>query len=83
MSTEKYIDIKPHGVSKTGKTKVWEVRNNKHHTVIGYIKWYGGFRKYCFYPLPDTLFDHHCLLLIHDHLSDVNIDHRNQKKHCQ
>ena len=77
---EKYITIKPHGVSKTGKTKVWEVFNVKHHCLVGYIQWYGAFRKYCFYPTDGTLYDSDCMLMIADFLESVNVQHRRALK---
>lgn len=44
----------------TGKTLKFEVIN-KSDILLGYIQWYGPFRKYCFYPSSNTLWDNKCL----------------------
>lgn len=73
MSTfDKYIKIEEVGVSPTGKTKVWLVVNEKKNFAVGYIKWYGGFRKYCFFPVNGTLYDSDCMQKIAEFLQDVN-----------
>lgn len=44
------------------KTKVWMVRTTDElHLVIGTVKWYGPWRKYCFFPAPDSVFEQDCL----------------------
>ena len=54
-----YIDIIL--TDKLPKTNIYMVYNNKNYATLGYIKWYGGFRKYCFFPQPDTIFETKCL----------------------
>lgn len=53
--------LKFNEIKDTGKTKVWEVQNNHQHVEIGVIKWNGGWRKYCYYPYVDTMYDTKCL----------------------
>jgi hypothetical protein len=43
--------------SATGKTKVWRVFNFYKNHVCGYIQCYGAFRRYCFSPQNDFIFD--------------------------
>lgn len=38
------------------KTKTFEIANN-----LGTIKWYAPWRRYCFFPKPEVLFDAKCL----------------------
>jgi hypothetical protein len=33
-------------ISDTGKTKVWKVENSNDGSYLGYVKWYGGWRRY-------------------------------------
>jgi hypothetical protein len=46
--------------SKT-KTKVVWVINIHHNETIGIIKWYSGWRQYCFFPMKDTIWNTDCL----------------------
>lgn len=48
-------------IKDTGKTKVWEIQNSHQGCLIGIIKWNGGWRKYCFYPYDETVYDSRCL----------------------
>jgi len=45
--------------SASGKTKIFEVKSGG--LILGKISFFGRWRKYCFYPDNDTLFDHLCL----------------------
>ena len=47
-------------IGDTGKTKIIGVGNNS-GVKVGLIKWVGAWRKYCFFPEPDTFFDSKCL----------------------
>lgn len=49
------------GTSDSGKTKIWDVVSNHTGEVIGHIKWHGAWRKYVFFPDPNTLWDVSCL----------------------
>lgn len=48
------LEFKESGLSKT-----WLVIGN--NIELGQISFFGRWRKYCFYPNSDTLFDHLCL----------------------
>jgi hypothetical protein len=39
----------------------WMVVNNKSGALLAWLKWYSGWRQYCFYPLYGTMFSHSCL----------------------
>jgi len=79
-TVEEYIKIRPHGVSKTGRTRVWEVFDVKHSALCGYIQWYGGFRKYCFYPTDGSLYDSDFMTMVGEFLVEVNGQHRSNLK---
>lgn len=51
-------------VRDTGKTYVWSVVNRQSQIVLGVIRWYGGWRRYVFYPASDMVFDAKCLMSI-------------------
>ncbi len=46
------------------RTKRWYISSPT--GVVGVIKWNGAWRRYCFYPYPDTVFDSDGLLVIED-----------------
>lgn len=50
------------------KTSIYRIYNHDipERTYLGEIKWNGAWRKYCFYPAPDTLWDTLCLQSIVD-----------------
>jgi hypothetical protein len=53
------------------KTKVWAVVKKEDVTgdvrsSLGHIKWFGAWRKYCFFPLEYTVFEWDCLRDIAD-----------------
>ena len=50
----------------TGKTKGWAVFSTFDETVLGEVKWFTKWRRYCFFPCADLIFDRNCLMLIID-----------------
>jgi len=54
----------------TGKTKAWNVINNESGDCLGFIRWYGAWRKYCFFPHEDTVFCSKCLSEIVSFMQD-------------
>jgi len=53
------LEFRKVGKSVSGKTEIFYVYSNK--TKLGKICFFGRWRKYCFYPDTDTLFDYLCL----------------------
>lgn len=58
------------------KTRIWWVRNIVTDFRVGVVKWHGAWRKYCFFPSPDTLFDSDCMALIAEFLNDRNMERK-------
>jgi hypothetical protein len=70
----KWIIIKKKGNSKSGKTQIYEVVNKDQPDFpIGIIKWNGGWRKYAFYPEPDSYYEEDCLINLADFLTELKI----------
>src|SRR5678815_689340 len=49
------------GASASGKTKVWNVVNTGGGTVLGSVKWWPAWRRYCFFPGHETVYDKSCM----------------------
>lgn len=74
---EKYLEVRDAGCSKTGRTRIFIVWQKNEKRVCGEIKWYGGFRKYCFFQDENTLcWDSDGLRLIAEFCDDLNKKHR-------
>jgi hypothetical protein len=46
---------------KPRKTEIWLVANADNGAPLGYIKWYGAWRQYCFFPISNCVFHKGCL----------------------
>ncbi len=46
------------------RTRWWEVRSTKDQRLMGIIKWYRQWRKYCFFPETGVILDPYFLLEI-------------------
>jgi len=53
------------------KTKHYTVLNIKSDDILGWIKWYGPWRQYCFFPLHNTIFNNGCMLDIIDFIKKL------------
>lgn len=48
---------------------------------LGEIKWYAQWRRYCFFPFDQVLFDASCLKEIQDHLNEMMAARKNNNDH--
>ena len=55
-----YIEIVSETIEKR-KTPIYHIYSKHSNDEIGIIKWYGAWRKYCFFPNEDTIWDKKCL----------------------
>lgn len=44
--------------AKTDVWHVWSLQNPKH---LGLVKWFAAWRRYAFFPAPETIFEQDCL----------------------
>ena len=54
------------------KTPIYHICSKRSKDEIGQIKWYGAWRKYCFFPNGETIWDNKCLEKIMDFLQELN-----------
>lgn len=64
------------------KTEVWMVRTLD-HTPIGEVKWWSAWRKYCFMPKANTIFEEVCLRQIADFVQSRTLEHKAGLGHRQ
>jgi hypothetical protein len=59
------------------KTEQFLVKNKSSDFILGYVKWYGPWRKYCFFiDVPGLVFDAGCLADIQDFMNRLMADRR-------
>ena len=59
------------------KTPILHIHSNEGY-YLGDIKWYGAWRKFCFYPNQDTVWDNKCLSELLNFLEQYNKEWRNK-----
>ncbi len=64
----------------TGKTQIYEIATKDDQKILGYLKWFGSWRCYAFYPEPHTVFEATCMQDIIEALSQLNNEHKLQQK---
>lgn len=57
------------------KTPILYIFSND-KTLLGNIKWYGAWRKFCFYPNKDSIWDNYCLNDLTNFLEQYNKEWR-------
>ena len=62
------------------KTRTWFVVNSHDNFHLGWIGWFGRWRKYAFYPKPDTVYEEDCLRQIAEFCVDATKSRRIEKK---
>ena len=72
----KHIYFRYDGDSASGKTYLFSVVANDGEVELGRVAWYGKWRKYCFWPLADTLYEQDCLRAIASFIERQTADHR-------
>lgn len=49
------------GTSPSGKTAIYSVSAKDGGATLGAVRWYAPWRKYAFFPRPETLYEQDCL----------------------
>jgi hypothetical protein len=69
-----YLIFKDAGTSESGLTRKWAATATDSSTILGVVKWFAQWRKYCFFPYDNSLFDAGCLVELAEfckHQNDV------------
>lgn len=63
------------------KTHRWEIRSKSQGSILGWVRWYGPWRQYCFFPCEGTIYNNGCLESITQFLYDANLEHKAKVPH--
>jgi hypothetical protein len=66
-----------------GVTKIWHVTSKEGNDFLGVIKWYSPWRKYCFQPYGNTVYEQDCLRDIATFIETQTKEHREKKKYMK
>jgi len=70
----KWIDFRLY--EDTGKTKKYNVITKGEEFKLGEVKWFSRWRKYSFFPEPNTVFEKDCMLDIADFMELLMIERK-------
>ena len=71
-----FISFNDHGVSASGKTRIWTVTSTGDGAYLGRVSWWGAWRRYVFLPSADTVYDPNCLKAIADFCQTKTDEHK-------
>lgn len=74
MAASDYIRFDDAG--RIGKTRRWFVVAKEREEILGQIRWYGAWRGYSFFPVPETVFEKKCLAVIAGFLAERTAERR-------
>jgi hypothetical protein len=72
----KYLLAVPLEAQPDRITKVWDIVTIADGYSLGVVKWYGSWRRYCFFPTQSTVFEERCLNDIARFITDQTREHR-------
>jgi hypothetical protein len=61
------------------KTTVWNCRNKKSTDLLGKISWYGPWRQYVYFTIPDVVLSAGCLTDIRNFIANLMHERRREK----
>lgn len=63
------------------KTNIYYIYTDEDKEVLlGKIKWYDPWRKYCFYPEDNIVWDNKCLTELVEYLNELNYEYKRKKE---
>lgn len=72
----KWVTASWAGRTASGKTEIWTLGNTDNGSHLGHVRWHGPWRKYCFFPAPDCIFEEDCLHDIAHFIEQQTRSHR-------
>lgn len=71
MTEYKYFIIRELPRAEGKKTSIYDIIGKSNDDMLGYIKWHGSWRQYCFFPASNTFWSLGCLEDIKDYLKKL------------
>jgi hypothetical protein len=78
--TRVWISFKLNDRRLKAKTDTWEVWSLDEASHIGSVRWYSPWRKYCFFPSHETVWEQDCLRHIAEFIESETAKHRKGKR---
>jgi len=79
MITTKYLHFEE--LTAKTKTKQFQVLNKLSFSLLGFIKWYAPWRRYCFFTVGSGfIFDAECLADIQDFINKLMLKRKEDRK---
>lgn len=66
-------------ITYAGKTNKYGVFNLTKSLLLGFIRWHGAWRKYCFFPASNTVFDNGCMKEIIEFIDEQMLERKSVK----
>ena len=61
------------------KTRIFMVNSTESGDLLGQVRWYAPWRKYCFYPTQGTIFEQVCMRDLSDFIETKTKEHKKVK----
>lgn len=78
--TRVWITFKLNDRRMKAKTDTWEVWSLDEASHLGQIRWYSPWRKYCFFPAGECVFEQDCLRHIAEFIESETTKHRKGRR---
>lgn len=75
-----YIRFTEYPMPPAHKTRLWRVETKERGDVLGEVRWFGRWRKYCFEPFGRAVFEEVCMREISDFIVARTREHREALK---
>ena len=72
----KWVTFEELGKSTSGKTSAFGVFTKDGGIELGWVKWFGRWRKYSFFPTSNTIFEETCLRDIAEFIQEKTREHK-------
>lgn len=78
--TRVWISFKLNDRRLKAKTDTWEVWSLDEAMHLGQIRWLSPWRKYCFFPASETIWEEDCLRFVAEFIESETEKHRKGKR---
>lgn len=73
---ETYLLFEDVPINEGRKTRIVGVYSKRHGDLLGFLRWYGAWRQYCFFPERTTIWNPECLNTINAKIAELMAERR-------